>query len=100
MTILITGANGYIGQRLIPLLLAEGHFLHCCVRNRRRFEEEHTHPQIEIHEIDFLKPENTSFPKAIDVAFFLIHSMSADGDFSEKEGRAARHFVELITPTL
>ena len=99
MTILITGANGYIGQRLIPLLLAEGHFLHCCVRNRRRFEEEHTHPQIEIHEIDFLKPENTRLPKDIDVAFFLIHSMSADGDFSEKEARAAHNFVQLITPT-
>jgi uncharacterized protein YbjT (DUF2867 family) len=99
MTILITGANGYIGQRLIPLLLAEGHFLHCCVRNRRRFEEEHTHPQITIHEIDFLTPEATALPKDIDVAFFLIHSMSADGDFSEKEARSAHNFVRLITPT-
>jgi uncharacterized protein YbjT (DUF2867 family) len=99
MIILLTGANGYIGQRLIPLLLADGHFLHCCVRNRRRFEEEHTHPQIAIHEIDFLKPQDARLPVNVDVAFFLIHSMSADGDFSEKEARAAQNFVELITPT-
>ncbi len=99
MNILITGANGYIGQRLIPLLLEAGHYLHCCVRNRRRFEEEHTHPQIAIHEIDFLEPKNTQLPKDIDVAFFLIHSMSADGDFSEKEALAAQNFTQLIAPT-
>lgn len=99
MNILITGANGYIGQRLIPLLLEAGHFLHCCVRNRRRFEEEHTHPKIVIHEIDFLEPKNTFLPKDIDVAFFLIHSMSADGDFSEKEALAAQNFTRLIDPT-
>ncbi len=99
MNILITGANGYIGQRLIPILLEAGHYLHCCVRNRRRFEEEHTHPQIEIHEIDFLQPLNTQLPKAIDVAFFLIHSMSADGDFSEMETLAAQNFTELIAST-
>jgi uncharacterized protein YbjT (DUF2867 family) len=99
MNILITGANGYIGQRLIPLLLAEGHYLHCCVRNRRRFEEEHTHPRIAIHEIDFLEPKNTAFPKEIEAAFFLIHSMSSDGDFSEKEAITARNFVQLVDAT-
>ncbi len=99
MNILITGANGYIGQRLIPVLLEVGHHLHCCVRNRRRFEEEHTHPQIDIYEIDFLNPQQTALPKAIDVAFFLIHSMSAGGDFSEMETRAAQNFIELIAPT-
>jgi uncharacterized protein YbjT (DUF2867 family) len=99
MNILITGANGYIGQRLIPLLLEQGHYLHCCVRNRRRFEEEHTHPRIEIHEIDFLEPSSTAFPKEIDVAFFLIHSMSSDGDFSEKEAITARNFTQLIDVT-
>ena len=99
MNILITGANGYIGQRLIPLLIAEGHTLHCSVRNRRRFEEEHTHPQIVIHEIDFLDTKDAVFPKAIDVAFFLIHSMSTEGDFSEKEAIAAQNFARFISAT-
>ena len=39
MNILITGANGYIGQRLIQVLLQEEHQLYCCVRNKERFEE-------------------------------------------------------------
>ena len=99
MNILITGANGYIGQRLIPLLLAEGHTLHCSVRNRRRFEEEHTHPQIVIHEVDFLDTKDAAFPKAIDVAFFLIHSMSTEGDFSTKEAVSAQNFARLISAT-
>jgi uncharacterized protein YbjT (DUF2867 family) len=99
MNILITGANGYIGQRLIPLLLEQGHHLHCCVRNRRRFEEEHTHRQITIHEIDFLAPPPNDLPADIDVAFFLIHSMSTTGDFSEKEALSAQNFARLLAPT-
>ena len=38
MNILITGANGYIGQRLIPVLVEQGHQIYCCVRNRKRFD--------------------------------------------------------------
>ncbi|RYF89885.1 MAG: NAD-dependent epimerase/dehydratase family protein, partial [Chitinophagaceae bacterium] len=47
MNILITGANGYIGQRLIPVLLQEQHQLYCLVRNRNRFDEEHASPNIQ-----------------------------------------------------
>ena len=38
MKILVTGANGYIGQRLIPVLLEHGHHLICCVRQKNRFD--------------------------------------------------------------
>ena len=97
MKILITGANGYIGQRLIPVLLEQGHELFCCVRNRQRFEAEYTHPRISIIEIDFLQPsENQSFPKEIDVAFYLIHSMSSMGDFAKKETTSAKNFIEIL----
>ena len=86
MNILITGANGYIGQRLIPALLEAGHRLYCCVRNKKRFEDEHLHENIHTIEIDFLQdmPANP-FPANIDAAYFLIHSMSTKGDF-EKNG--------------
>ena len=53
MNILITGANGYIGQRLIPVLLEDEHRLICCVRNRSRFDEEQSSPLIEAIEADF-----------------------------------------------
>ena len=51
--ILLTGANGYIGQRLIPVLLAAGHTLYCCVRNRQRFDDEHQHENLITIEVDF-----------------------------------------------
>ncbi|MCK5822089.1 MAG: NAD-dependent epimerase/dehydratase family protein, partial [Bacteroidales bacterium] len=38
MRILLTGATGYIGKRLLPSLLAHGHTVICCVRDKTRFE--------------------------------------------------------------
>ncbi len=86
MNILITGANGYIGQRLIPVLLQQGHTLYCCVRDITRFEPEQGMGSIIPLEIDFLKPKPSfHFPENIDVAYYLIHSMSTGKDFEEKE---------------
>ena len=100
MNILITGANGYIGQRLIPVLLEEGHQLYCCVRNRHRFEAEHSTKNIHIIEVDFLRPENLPlFPVEIDVAYYLIHSMSSGKDFDKLEGAAALNFLKKIEAT-
>jgi nucleoside-diphosphate-sugar epimerase len=76
MNVLITGANGYIGQRLIQFLLLQ-HQLCCCVRNKKRLEAEHTYPHIHIVEIDFLNPGSSVLPETIDVAYYLIHSLSS-----------------------
>ncbi len=101
MKILITGANGYIGQRLIPVLLEQGHALYCCVRNKNRFEAEHNHEHIQTLEIDFLNPDTSqSFPENIDTAYYLIHSMSTSGsDFEDEETQTVRRFLELIEKT-
>jgi uncharacterized protein YbjT (DUF2867 family) len=100
LNILVTGANGYIGQRLIPVLLQQGHQLYCCVRDKERFEEEHRHERIHIIEIDFLKDNaGVRFPGNIDVAYFLIHSMSSKGNFEEKELLIASVFLQLIKKT-
>jgi uncharacterized protein YbjT (DUF2867 family) len=99
MKILLTGANGYIGQRLLPVLLEQGHTLYCCVRNRNRFDGQ-THERIHIIEIDFLNPSPAAaFPADLDVAFFLIHSMSSKGDFARKEASTARNFIQLVQAT-
>jgi len=99
MKVLLTGANGYIGQRLLPVLLEQGHTVYCCVRNRKRFESK-THERLTVIEIDFLNPlENTALPSDIDVAFFLIHSMSNKGDFINKEAHAAENFSKLVQST-
>ncbi len=99
MNILITGANGYIGQRLIPVLLNEGHHLYCCVRNAQRFEDEHALTEVEVIEIDFLADAAVAFPVEIDVAFYLIHSMSGGGNFEELEATTAEKFKCLIAAT-
>jgi uncharacterized protein YbjT (DUF2867 family) len=100
MNILIAGANGYIGQRLIPALLDAGHELFCCVRNRKRFELEHQHQHIHITEIDLLHANDAVvFPANIQVAYYLVHSMSGKGNFEEQEATTAKNFLNLIEKT-
>jgi uncharacterized protein YbjT (DUF2867 family) len=100
LNILITGANGYIGQRLIPVLLQNGHNLFCCVRDKERFEDEHHHEKIHTIEVDFLDSDTeVVFPPNIDTAYFLIHSMSSKGNFEEKELETAGNFLKLIEKT-
>ncbi|MBK7427103.1 MAG: SDR family oxidoreductase [Saprospiraceae bacterium] len=100
MNILITGANGYIGQRLIPILLKQGHDLYCCVRNLSRLGEYQNEPGVKLIEIDLLEPSDISnFPVEIDVAYFLVHTMSDKGDFGVTESIIARNFLRLLEPT-
>ena len=100
MKILLTGANGYIGQRLIPVLLELGHELYCVVRDPARFRNKQEIPDSHIIQLDFGKVDiSTTLPKDIDVAFYLIHSMSSGGDFEKKEKQTAENFVQLIDNT-
>ncbi|MFN4197587.1 MAG: SDR family oxidoreductase [Flavobacterium sp.] len=95
MKILLTGANGYVGRRLLPELLSQGHEVVCCVRDRNRLGlDASTLQNIKVIEIDFLDPVFTEhLPADIDVAYYLIHSMSSSTeDFDEKESLSAHHF--------
>lgn len=102
MKILLTGATGYIGKRLLPILVAKGHDVVCCVRDRNRFyfPDELQH-KVEIIEVDFLKKESLlQIPDNIDAAYYLIHSMSSSSDnYDELEQISAHHFVERINQT-
>ncbi|MDB4270817.1 SDR family oxidoreductase [bacterium] len=102
MKILLTGANGYIGMRLLPLLLDEGHEIICAVRNKERLSiDPETRSKVIIIEIDFLEAvEEGKIPIDIDVAYFLIHSMSTStSDFDEMEARTAYNFNSYINKT-
>ena len=101
MKILITGTTGYIAKRLIPLLLTEGHSLLCCVRDINRIPEEFKDDnRISFLEIDFLKIKNQVFPKDIDAAYYLIHSMSTtSADFEVLEEICALNFKNLLEQT-
>ncbi len=102
MKILLTGANGYIGMRLLPQLLEQGHELVCAVRDENRLSvDDETRGQLQIVEIDFLQePQPGRLPKDIAVAYYLIHSMSSSTtDFDEKEARSARNFNAYMADT-
>lgn len=99
MRILLTGANGYIGMRLLPQLLDAGHQVVCAVRDRNRLSvDEDILDRIEVVEIDFLKePEPERLSGNLDAAYYLIHSMSSStGDFDKKEAQAARNFLSYM----
>ena len=95
MRILLTGANGYIGMRLLPQLLELGHDVICAVRDKNRFSiDDQTKAQVQVIEVDFLKDFNPDLiPTNIDIAYYLIHSMSSStSDFDEKEAKSAETF--------
>lgn len=97
MNILLTGANGYIGLRLLPVLLEAGHTVFALVRDARRLPTEDFSAfgdQLQVLEADLEDlPEGFAFPAAIDMAYFLVHGMTASADFSESETRIARNFL-------
>jgi len=95
MKILLTGANGYVGKRLLPELLAQGHEVVCCVRDKTRLGlDAITLARISIWEIDFLDDvDYKNCPEVIDIAYFLIHSMSSSTDsFDKMEAITAQNF--------
>ncbi|WP_395047972.1 SDR family oxidoreductase [Flavobacterium sp.] len=95
MRILLTGANGYVGKRLLPELLKQGHEVVCCVRDKTRLGlDAIIINRVSIWEVDFL--DDVDFkkcPEGIDISYFLIHSMSSSiGSFDKMEAIAAQNF--------
>lgn len=102
MKILLTGANGYIGMRLLPELLENGHHVICAVRDKNRLPiNPETTSKVSIVEVDFAEDVNAeAFPKDIDAAYYLIHSMSGSTtDFDEIEARSAENFNKYMSKT-
>jgi uncharacterized protein YbjT (DUF2867 family) len=103
MKVLLTGATGYIGKRLLPVLLDSGHSVVCAVRDKDRFPKMgiYADPRISILEVDFLE-DNTEMQIDADIeaAYYLVHSMSAStSDFETLEAESAENFVGLVKRT-
>jgi uncharacterized protein YbjT (DUF2867 family) len=101
MKILLTGATGYIGKRLLPLLLDHGNEVICCVRDKNRFcFPEKFKNKIQVIEVDFLDRESLkNIPDDIDAAYYLIHSMSGASNYDQLESISAHYFIEKINHT-
>jgi uncharacterized protein YbjT (DUF2867 family) len=101
LKILLTGVTGYIAQRLLPVLLQNNHQVVCCVRDKSRFYNKYTSANITVIEVDFLNPESLqNIPDDIDIAYYLIHSMSIEsGDFETMEQVCVNNFKQRIQKT-
>jgi uncharacterized protein YbjT (DUF2867 family) len=100
--ILLTGANGYIGLRLLPLLLEAGHEVHCVVRSPERFPVAHDPARgVHVHQADLLDGlEGAGLPTDVEAAYYLVHSLSSlERDFAALEERAAGAFVTYLGTT-
>lgn len=99
--ILLTGVTGYIGGRMLPVLLQSGHEVYACVRDKARFPQGYEHyPNLHVVEVDFLHPEKADLPLEIDAAYYLIHSMTTSlTHFDEAEKRQAENFVFYMDRT-
>ncbi|MEI6508004.1 MAG: SDR family oxidoreductase [Bacteroidota bacterium] len=100
MRILLTGANGYIGMRLLPVLVEAGHEVTCVVRESRRFQpSEGLYKKIKVIDFDFLhhdRVETYFTGKEFDVAFYLIHSLKDTFiSLEEHERISAECFIEV-----
>ncbi len=102
MKILLTGATGYIAQRLLSVFIKSGHEVVCCVRDPARFNyPPDSSGHVKVIAVDFLNSESLqSIPDDIDVAYYLIHSMSTTrGDFAAMEEQCAVNFKQRIQET-
>ncbi|UOQ99658.1 SDR family oxidoreductase [Hymenobacter sp. 5317J-9] len=106
MKILLTGATGYIGQRLLPLLATAGHDVVCLVRDARRFSLPENMPEalqarVSVAQGDLLKPDTLAdVPTDIDAAYYLVHSMSGGSEnFFQLEQQSAHHFTQYLNTT-
>lgn len=101
MKILLTGATGYIGKRILPVLVNMGHHVVCCVRDETRFNPPSSlSDNISVIEINLLEKESlTKIPEDIDVAYYLVHSMSSSKDYRKLEQNSAINFREAVSNT-
>ena len=99
--ILLTGATGYIGKRLLPVLVEKGYTIICCVRDKKRFfPYTSIKSKIKVIEVDFLDINSLSkIPKDIDAAYYLVHSMSNSVDYNTLERKCAINFREAVKNT-
>ena len=101
MKILLTGATGYIGKRLLPELVDKGHFVICCARDVTRLHISETlQSSVQLIEVDFLNPDSLkNIPTDIDGAYYLMHSMSTSNDYDQLELQSARNFRAAMQAT-
>jgi uncharacterized protein YbjT (DUF2867 family) len=95
--VLVTGATGYIGGRLVPRLLEAGHRVRCLVRDPGRLDGRPWRSRVEVVRGDMLDAASLdAATRGVTTAFYLVHSMAGGEDFHERDIVAARNFGEAM----
>lgn len=95
MRILVMGATGYVGGRLVPRLVADGHEVRCLTRRPRKLDGVTWAGQVEVVAGDAM--DRASLDAAmggVEVVYYLVHSINAAGDFGDLDRRAAQHTAD------
>ena len=94
--VLVTGATGYVGARLVSRLLDAGHLVRCAVRTPRKLADRpwHDDPRVDIVRCNFEDPASpTAAMQGCGPAYYLVHSMmSAGGAYAAHDLKLARVF--------
>ena len=92
--ILLTGATGYVGGRLLPLLERRGIRVRCMTRRPASLADR-VADTTEIVQGDVLDPELVERALAgVDTAYYFVHSMGAKSDFAQEDREAAHNFAQ------
>ncbi|MGV0660906.1 NAD(P)H-binding protein, partial [Mycolicibacterium pulveris] len=92
---LVTGATGYIGGRLVPLLLHRGRAVRALARDPAKLGDVGWRRDVEVARGDLGDTESLSAAfDGMDVVYYLVHSMGTSSDFVAEEARSARNVVE------
>jgi uncharacterized protein YbjT (DUF2867 family) len=93
--ILVTGATGYVGGRLVPRLLAAGYRVRCLARDPTRLQGRAWLNQVELAQGDVLQPDSLAAAmRDVWVVYYLVHSLGSGNDFSEQDLAAARNCAQ------